>query len=58
MTYGADRLHEEVAYLASLFHWSLDALLDLEHADRRRYASLAQRFAHPPRGPSTWPAFE
>jgi hypothetical protein len=45
VTYGADRLHEEVAYLASLFHWSLDALLDLEHADRRRYLTLAQRFA-------------
>ena len=37
MTYAADRLHEEVAYVAYHFHWGLDALLDLEHADRRRY---------------------
>jgi hypothetical protein len=45
VTYEADHLHEEVAYIASQFHWSLDTLLDLEHADRRRYVSLAQRFA-------------
>jgi len=37
VTYAADRLHEEVAYVAYHFHWGLDALLDLEHADRRRY---------------------
>lgn len=37
MTYATDRLHEEVAYVAYHFHWELDALLDLEHADRRRY---------------------
>ena len=37
MTYATDRLHEEVAYVAYHFHWGLDALLDLEHADRRRY---------------------
>jgi hypothetical protein len=37
VTYATDRLHEEVAYVAYHFHWELDALLDLEHADRRRY---------------------
>ena len=37
MTYATDRLHEEVAYVAYHLHWSLDDLLDLEHADRRRY---------------------
>ena len=37
MTYAADRLHEEVAYVAYHFHWSLDDILDLEHADRRRF---------------------
>jgi hypothetical protein len=45
VTYGTDRLHEEVAYVASQFHWSLDTLLDLEHADRRRYVDLSRRFA-------------
>jgi hypothetical protein len=37
VTYAADRIHEEVAYVAYHFHWSLDEILDLEHADRRRY---------------------
>ncbi|WP_349536601.1 DUF6760 family protein [Rhodococcus rhodochrous] len=40
MTYGVDRLFEEVAYLAVHFHWSHDDLLDLEHADRTRYVAL------------------
>ncbi|MFJ9039050.1 DUF6760 family protein [Streptomyces sp. NPDC102406] len=37
MTYATDRLHEEIAYIAYHFHWGLDDILDLEHADRRRY---------------------
>ncbi len=37
MTYTADRLHEEAAYVAYHLHWSLDDILDLEHPDRRRY---------------------
>ena len=43
MTYGADLLYEEVSYIAYHLHWPLDDLLDLEHADRRRYAQLIQR---------------
>ena len=38
MTYATDRLYEELAYLAFHFHWPLDDLLDLEHAERRRFA--------------------
>ncbi|MEU0910429.1 DUF6760 family protein [Streptomyces althioticus] len=38
MTYATDRLHEEIAYIAYHFHWSLEDILDLEHGDRRRYA--------------------
>jgi hypothetical protein len=30
-------LFGEVARIAREFHWSLDAILDLEHADRRRF---------------------
>ncbi|MFK8911490.1 DUF6760 family protein [Streptomyces sp. YS-3] len=49
MTYATDRLHEEIAYVAYHFHWSLEAILDLEHRDRRRYtdeiASLVTRGA-------------
>ncbi len=37
MTYAPDRIYEEVAYVAYHFHWSQDAILDLEHGQRRRY---------------------
>ena len=43
MTYAADRLHEEVAYVAYHFHWSLDDILDLEHPDRQRYVAEIAR---------------
>jgi hypothetical protein len=37
VTYAADRLFEEVAYVAYHFHWSLNEILDLEHPLRRRF---------------------
>jgi hypothetical protein len=37
VTYGADRLQDEVAYVAYHFHWSSGEILDLTHADRVRY---------------------
>ena len=43
MTYAADRLHEEVAYVAYHLHWSFDDILDLEHPDRLRYVSEIAR---------------
>jgi hypothetical protein len=39
VTYAADRLHEEVAYVAYHFHWPLDDILGLEHPERRRYVA-------------------
>ena len=39
MTYAADRLYEEVAYVAYHFHWSREEILDLEHAERRRFVA-------------------
>ncbi|WP_331731157.1 DUF6760 family protein [Kitasatospora sp. NBC_00070] len=36
MTYAADRLWEETAYLAYYLHWPLDTILDLEHPVRER----------------------
>ena len=39
VTYATDRLYEEISYLAYHFHWSIDDLLDLEHPERRRYAT-------------------
>ena len=34
--YPEDSLWSEISYLAYHLHWDLDALLDLEHADRAR----------------------
>ncbi|WP_328720236.1 hypothetical protein OHT52_12560 [Streptomyces sp. NBC_00247] len=44
MTYANDRLHEEIAYVAYHFHWSLEQILDLEHQDRRRYTEQIASF--------------
>jgi len=46
VTYAADRIHEEVAYVAYHFHWSLDDILDLEHPLRRRYVEEIGRINH------------
>ncbi|MFE4372661.1 DUF6760 family protein [Streptomyces sp. NPDC056835] len=43
MTYAADLLYEEVAYLAYHFHWPRDELLDLEHPERRGYIAQIAR---------------
>ncbi|HKE97452.1 MAG TPA: DUF6760 family protein [Actinomycetes bacterium] len=39
MTYAADQLYAEVAYVAYHFHWSLAEILDLEHPVRRRFVA-------------------
>jgi hypothetical protein len=43
MTYATGRIYEEVAYVAYHFHWPLDDILDLEHADRQRYVAEIAR---------------
>lgn len=35
--YPLDRVHEEVAYLAYHFNWPPQTILEMEHADRRRW---------------------
>ena len=37
MTYAADRLFEEVAYVAYYMHWPLDQILGMENPVRRRF---------------------
>jgi hypothetical protein len=37
VTYAADRLFEEVAYVAYYLHWPLENILDMEHPLRRRF---------------------
>ncbi len=39
MTYGAERVLEEVSYVAYHFHWPLGEILDLEHPDRVRFVA-------------------
>ena len=49
LTYAADRLYEEVAYVAYHFHWSMNELMDLDHRTRRRFveeiASINKRMS-------------
>jgi hypothetical protein len=37
--YAPEQLMNEVAYIAYHFHWGHGEILDLEHADRRRYVA-------------------
>jgi hypothetical protein len=39
VTYEADRLFEEVTYVAYHLHWPMNEILDLEHADRQRFVA-------------------
>jgi hypothetical protein len=43
VTYAADRLLDEVAYVAWHLHWPLDSILDLEHPDRRQFITAIDR---------------
>jgi hypothetical protein len=35
--YPRERLYEEMAFIAYHFHWSRGELLNLEHAERKRW---------------------
>ena len=50
MTYAAERLWAEVAYVAWHFHWGLDEILDLEHPVRARFVAHIDRLAAASRG--------
>jgi hypothetical protein len=39
---SSEQLLREAAELAYHFHWHLDAILDLEHADRRQFLTEAR----------------
>jgi hypothetical protein len=45
VTYAAEMLYEQVAYVAYHFHWDLDSILDLEHPLRRRFVTEIDRLA-------------
>ena len=44
MTYPAESIYEEVAYVAFHFGWSREEILDLEHPERREYVDRIARF--------------
>ena len=50
MTYPAEAIYEEVAYVAYHFNWSRAEILDLEHAERLRYVHQIERFTARGRG--------
>ena len=37
--YPLDALHQEVAFVAYHLHWPLGDILDLQHAERRRWVA-------------------
>jgi hypothetical protein len=43
VTYGADRLLEEVAYVAYHFHWPRAEILDLAHHERQQWIAEIAR---------------
>ena len=43
MGYSEERLLEEAAYIAYHFHWQPERILELEHADRIRWAQEISR---------------
>ena len=42
-----EQMLRETARLAYHVHWPLDAIIDLEHRDRRRFLTEAERLAAP-----------
>lgn len=46
MTYAAEQLVEEVAYVAYYFHWSLESILGMEHPLRRTFVSAIGDINH------------
>lgn len=39
VSYPSDQLLGEVAFIAYHFHWGMGEIMELEHADRRRWVS-------------------
>jgi hypothetical protein len=50
VTYAADDLYREIAYVASHFHWSFAEILDLEHMQRQRFVREIRRLDTVARG--------
>ncbi len=46
LTYTADRLWEEVVYVAYYLHWPLESILDIEHPARIKIIDEVGRIHH------------
>ena len=53
-----EQLLGETARLAYHFHWPLETILDLEHADRRRFLREAEALASVSPSLEMYPQFE
>ncbi len=54
LTYAADRLLEEVAYVAYHFHWPLADILDFEHPLRQQFIQHIGRLNTAAGGEQEW----
>jgi hypothetical protein len=43
VSYPADRLFEEIAYLARYLHWSHDQIMAIDHLERQRWVAEVAR---------------
>ncbi len=44
--YLLSKLYEEVAFIAYHFHWSAESVMQMEHADRRRWVAEISAINH------------
>ena len=43
MSYPREQIYREVAYIAYHFHWSHDAVMEMEHRQRQRWIAEIAR---------------
>lgn len=37
--YPADKIYEEIAFIAYYFHWSYESIMNMEHEERLRWCA-------------------
>jgi hypothetical protein len=52
--YPLNQVHQEVAFLGRWMHWGLNEVLDLDHAQRRRWVEEAAALADEEPGDDRW----
>lgn len=46
LSYPLKALYEEVAFIAYHFHWPIESVMNLEHADRRQWVAEVSAINH------------